>query len=231
MRRATIIECLALLIAGGVTLFSTSSARAGVVWTFYETTCAESPTGPPCPTSPNCNSFYCAPPLPFAAAQLDLFDIDSSDTFSYTQFEDQPPVETGDTDFSFMWGGTIEAPTAPDSVCFFSPGFVSGCQWNIRWASTATTLSISVDYKGGLNDNIDIGERGGMIGSDGTMPGCGMFAECTITGYWTLSSAPLPEPSSLASLAAGALMAISLCVARRKPPTTVRADCRDKEGH
>jgi hypothetical protein len=61
-------------------------------------------------------------------------------------------------------------------------------------------LGIFVNFFGGANDNINIGDTGGMIGSDGMMPGCGLFAECEITGFWTLSSSA-PDPSSVISFA------------------------------
>lgn len=205
MRTATMMRCLALLIAGGVTsTFWAVPAQAVVVWTFIETSCTAIAGG--------CDEL---PPLPGPiGATLTVPDINSSGTYSFFQSIDQPtPIVTGDMNFFFDWGGK-QAP--PPFLPCFQPVFVSFCQWDISFGSSPTGLDISVNYFGGLNDNINLFDPGteGMIGSDGIMPGCGDFRQCRITGFWTLSSSA-PEPSSVLTLAT-ALIGFFFFRARRR---------------
>lgn len=210
MRIAAVVKSLALLVMGSVAMLAPPAAHAGVSGTFYETACyEENPAGPMCPTSRS-GSFFFSGPLPAALAQFS--SPDNSGTYSFSQSDVAPtPVITGNTDFQFAWGnGEFHAPASPDRC--FNSSFVDFCRWNITWAASAAGFSIRVDFIGDLNANIDIGDFGGMIGSDGTIQGCGEFAECFITGYW-LSS--VPEPSSLAVLATS-LLGVLLVMARRR---------------
>jgi PEP-CTERM motif len=190
MRIAAIVKSMAFLLTGSVAMLAAPVAHAGVSATFYETACYEqTPSGPMCPTS-SPGSFFNSGPLPAALGHFS--SPDNSGSYSFSQSAQFPtPVVNGDTNFSFNWGAN-DAP--PSHLPCFNSAFVEVCRWDIGW----TTSSISIDFEGDINSNINIGNLGGMIGSDGPMPGCGEFAECAITGYWTFS---VPEPSSLAGLA------------------------------
>ena len=187
------MRCVALLIAGGVTLTLWAvPAQATVVWTFIETSCTSMDGG--------CKQLQ----LPAAiGATLTVPDINSSGTYSFYQdINDLTPIVSGDMNFLFEWGDA----SAPPSVlpCFHS-NLIFYCQWDIDFGSSPTGLFFNVNYFGGQNDNINLftgteGMAEGMIGSDNEINGCGIFAQCKITGFWTLSSSA-PEPSSVLSLA------------------------------
>ena len=204
MRRAAVMNSLALLIAAGVALtLATGPAKADVTWTFYETSCAPV-NGPTCVT----------PQFPFAVGQFILPDINSSGMYSFFNGGfGFPPVETGDTDFSFQFSGRT-APVPAMGPCVTTP---TGCKWNINFSSSGAGLGITVDYSlGGLGDSIDIyggSNWSGTIGSDGIILGCGSFLTCDVSGY--IATSAVPEPSSLGSLAS-ALAGIFLFMLGRR---------------
>lgn len=180
MRIAAMIWSFALLITGSVAMLAAPPAHGTVVWTFTETGCFAEVTGPPCSTV---GGFYFTPPLPAAVGHFILTDINSSGTYSFSQPGSVSTfVQTGDTDFLFIWGERI-APSVP---CV---GFFGTCEGTIIWSSAPTGLSLNVNYKGSENIMFNIGDIGGIIGSDSTIFGCGEFADCRVTGFW---SAPSP---------------------------------------
>jgi hypothetical protein len=198
-------------------LFVVSLAPSAKAWYFYETSCKEeAPGGPPCS-----GGFYFTPPLPFLAAEFVAGD--ASGTYSFFQSQLTPtPLVMGDDDFSFIWlPNPDNSAPPPITGCFFNPNFIDNCMWDVTWSQSPTALSISVDYHGALNTNIDIGNTGGMIGSDGFLTGCGEFAECYITGVWTLSEQlPLAEPSSFAILSGGLTIVVLFAVRRLRRATS-----------
>lgn len=212
MRITAMVVSFALLAAGSVAMLAAPAADAGVSGTFYETACFEqTPLGPPCPTDSS-GSFFDSGPLPAALGQFS--SSDSNGTYSFVENLSFPPVITGDPDFLFTWGGGIfRAP--PNHIPCFNPGFVDECRWDITWSSSlAAGLSIIVDFKGAENANINIGNVGGMIGSDAGMPGCGFFAECVISGFWVSS---VSEPSPLTGILPALLVVFFLMYRRRDP--------------
>src|SRR5262249_36165944 len=146
-------------------------------------------------------------------------DINSSGKYSYQIGPPIPPVETGDTDFFFNWGGLYSAPIVkgppgcPGAGSEFSP-----CIWDIQFASSASALAIEVDFQGVGPSfaTLAIGSSGGTISADGLMPGCGTFAECRITGFWSLAS--VPEPWSV-KLLVGSLIAMFVLVRSSGSPS------------
>ena len=175
------------------------TAKAGLLtWTFVETSCVGS-----------CQHFGDGYTFGKALAQLALSDgINSSGTYSYTNFPIITSKETGDP-FSFEWfnlgalkGGVMPVPFG--SFCSGSP-----CDLSLTFSSSATAgLSIDINTSAVVSTHINLGSAGGEIDSDGRMPGCGDFAACRITGVWNLS---VPEPSSL-SVFVIALMIIALVI-------------------
>jgi hypothetical protein len=166
-----------------VLMLSAASAQSGVVWTFIETSCISGNGG--------CQNLN----LPAPVAQLSLPDINSSGHYLY-ETPPVPPIEMGDTDFFLSWG--IPAIYAAPVVKGGTPALI----WDIAFASSAIGLGISIEFLGlpPNSGNIDVGTIGGSIGADGLMPGCGLFAQCSITGFWTLTS--VPEPSSFVLVSA-----------------------------
>lgn len=195
------MKSLALLITGGMVLaFSAAPVRAEV-WNFFETSCLTTDNACIVP-SPEIRS------LPLKIAQFST-ESNGSGNYSFSAnslFDPMPTIMQTGSSFDFEWDSLLSAPGgAASTTCFF------GCQWNVTFASSATDgLSLSVSYAGSSPEvNFFIGagggHGGGVIGSDGEMPGCGFFATCVIAGYWTTSSVPLPEPSSLTGLASAML--------------------------
>lgn len=176
-----IVTAILLAVLGGLGAV-TPVAAAPVTWSFTETACTSINGGCQAPL-----------PLPQTLGFLNLPDINSAGDFHYESF---PTVITsGDSDFSFTWG---------EEAGFQFPPFLSTYvdTFDITWASSPTDLSISIGFTGISSNNITLFSGGGSIGSDGFMPGCGMFAQCSITGFWSLKpAAPIPNPSSLALLA------------------------------
>ena len=103
-------------------------------------------------------------------------------------------------------------------------------EFDVAFASSPTSLSITAIYTAAFNDAcIQQGTltvpgfciladlESFLVGSDGSLVGCN-FAQCQITGNWVLTPAPVPEPSSFASLASsllGFLTAVLLLASRR----------------
>ncbi len=196
------IARLVLFAAGfAASVLSPIAARAEVIWTFTETSCTSSNGG--CVGNPGFS------PLPDTIGLLTLPNINSSGHYSYQVGPPVPPAETGDTDFFFSWGSLYSAPIVktPPGGCPGSGSAFAPCSWDITFASSLSMLTISIDFQGvGPNfPSLDIGNFGGTIGADGFMPGCGTFAECRITGFWSLAS--VPEPWSL-DLLIGSLIAM-----------------------
>lgn len=206
MRRATVTNILAILITAGVALtLAARPAKAGAVWTFYETSCTPVENVPPC----------MIPPFPIAVGQLALPDINSSGVYSFFNGGSGiPPVEMGDKDFALQ----IFYGSAPAmDFCMID---TSGCRWDIEFNSSIMALSISIYYsQPGLGEYTDIsgGNSGwsGTIYSDGPLPGCSYeaFAYCDVSGY--IATSAVPEPSSLGSLAS-ALTGIFLFMLSRR---------------
>jgi hypothetical protein len=183
---------LLFCVGAVVLMLSATSARCGVVWTFIETSCTSGNGG--------CQNLN----LPTAIAQLSLPDINSSSHYLY-ETPPVPPIETGDKDFLLTWGipDIYAAPVGNGGA----PALV----WNIAFASSAIGLAISIEFLGLApnSGNINVETTGGSIGADGLIPGCGVFAQCSLSGFWTLTS--VPEPSSLVVLA-GTIIVIFLFV-------------------
>lgn len=206
---------LVFLIASAVTLtLAGRAAQAEVTWTLYETSCTPF-DGPGCMT----------PAFPFEVGQLVIPNINSSGTYSFDN-EDlgSTPVETGDTDFSFEYGGVAVAPASdnPASSCDRVNIESIKCSWEIQFDSSPAGLSLTVDYMLSSNSttNVNIGTVGtdswsGRVGSDDGVLGCGGFLACNVSGYFMLSSVSVPEPSSLASLVSP-LIGIFLFVLKRR---------------
>jgi PEP-CTERM motif len=162
--------------------FGTAAMALPVTWTFIETGCTSSNGG--------CQNLQ----LPAAEGHLSLPDINSSGTYHFFRIQNTV-TETGDTDFSFQWPPSFEAPP-PGQMC---AGPASICQWDVDFASSNSGLGVAIHFSEDiLSNNIDIGATGGMIGSDALMPGCGTFAQCSVTGFWALTA--VPEPSSFTVL-------------------------------
>jgi hypothetical protein len=207
MRIAAMMRSFALLITGSVATLAAPAAHATAVWTFYETGCFAEVTGPPCSTV---GGNYFTPPLPAAVGHFILPDINSSGTYSFSQPGSVSTfVQTGDTDFLFIWGEGIEAPAGLTNSLLPCGGFFGTCEGTITWSSAPTRLDINVVYDGSANTMFNIGVNGGVIGSDSTIFGCGEFAECGVTGFWSA-----PEPSSLVSLAPELLIVFLVMYAR-----------------
>lgn len=198
MTRAGLVMAAALAV---LMMTCSAVARAGVIWTLYETSCTPE-SGAPCVT----------PPFPFAVGRLALPTIDSSGSYSYVD-----GVQSGDTDFAFSFAARTVPP--PTGGCA-SP--LADCSWMVNFSSSASGLSFSVEYHFGLlSDLIDIrsGANGwrGMIGSDSTMLGCGQFSTCLVSGLLSLT---VPEPSPLLILLAALCgylgLAFTITRARRR---------------
>ena len=184
------MKSLALLIAGGVALLAARSAQAGVVWNLYETSCTSFSTTP------------CDIPqgLPLLVGHLALPSLYDSGTYYYSSLT-LPPVESGDTNFSFIYNNNDDIPVI-NGRCGPGP-----CQIDLNFTSSLSGLSLRLSY----NDQLDSFSPlyangfswGGNVGSDDSMIGCGEFLACAVTGYLTLTSTP--EPSSLLTLASADL--------------------------
>ncbi len=228
-----------LLVLAGLALgLPASPVRAAVMWTFFETSC----------TANNGSNCTFQPSGGLALAQLTLPDINSSGTWSgsFTASTDTF-TSTGDTNFLFQLTGS--SPQAPDG--FPGGGFIpanptdmeDNIEFDIAFASSPTSLSITAIYTAAFNDvciqqgtlmvpgGCALGPPFGSFrfGSDGSLVGCNA-TQCQITGNWELTPAPVPEPSSFASLASsllGFLTTILLLASRRNgvsPVPLIRAE-------
>lgn len=197
------MKSLALLIAGGVVLaLSAVPVRATPVppvWTYFATSCNGCSHQIP-PTE-----FY-SPPRAFAT----FSSPDSSGTYSFYSSGTYPgpPFEvTGNDNFAFYWGND-PAFFAPAQITDPCPGSsLTGCGWTVTWAQGATGLSINVRF-GNEFTGFQVDDTMVSISSDLIAPHCGDGSgpsECSFTGYWTTSSVPLVEPSSLVGLASAIL--------------------------
>lgn len=171
---------------------------ASVTGIFYETACfLESPAGPSCPG------------LLLPAALGQFSSSDNSGSYSFVEAEGVGPIISGDDNFSFSWEGPSDFSAPPSDLPCFHSSFISECVWNVTWTASSSSVSVEIHFHGDQNANIDIGNGGGMIGSDGIMPGCGMFAECDISGYWDWSSSfRASGPSSVIGLATSIFMMV-----------------------
>ncbi len=219
--RLAILARLTLLVLAGVALgLPASPVRAAVMWTLNSTSCTTVTIGSPCTLQPG------------ELAQLALPDINSSGTWSgFFNASTDTFTETGDTNFVFqLIGSSLEAPDDFHGLGFSpaAPQDLSDkIEFDIAFASSPTSLSITAIYTAAFNDvcirqgTLTVpgfcvleGSTSFLVGSDGSLVGCN-FAQCQITGNWAL--APVPEPSSFASLVSsllGFLTAI-LLLARR----------------
>jgi hypothetical protein len=110
-----------------------ASAKATVIWSFYETSCTYSTDGP------------CTLPMqPTVIAELTLPGPTSTGTASWPG--SGPPTLTGDADFTFT--PAVSNPVAPPSygisniscgVGFFSPATI--CNYDISWSEVAGQLT------------------------------------------------------------------------------------------
>jgi len=176
-------------------VLSISGAQAAVIWTFTETSCTSTNGG--CTGNPG---FF--PPLPVAVASLTLPDISSSGHYSY--LGSTPPTELGDKDFLLIWGAPLTTFTAP------VPENRTAFSWDVTFASSPSGPQLNIQFFGdSFSDNITFLSSGflgsGSIGSDRFIPGCGTFAQCQISGLWSLAS--VPEPWSV-DLLIGSLIAM-----------------------
>lgn len=197
MRITAMLVSFALLAAGSVAMLAAPAAHATAVWTFTETACFESTSiTTPCPTAPTGSDFDSGP-LPAAIGQFTVSNGAQSGTYP---IRGGGPT-SGDA-FLLNWGRLIDlVPCSMPSVC----------QGTLSFAANGRPGS--VDFENGLTDlNFHLSGEGGMIGSDTTIPGCGQFAECIITGSWALTSAP--EPSSLTCL--GTLLVVFFVIANAR---------------
>jgi hypothetical protein len=103
-------------------------------------------------------------------------------------------IGTGDPNFSFNTEPFAFAPARPGEATLF----------DITWASSDGNLAIALAFEGPIWD-FHLGDNGGEIGSDDWAFGCGLFADCTVAGFWSDPSGavPVPTPSPLALLATG----------------------------
>ena len=191
MTMRAMMKSLAPLIAGGVALaLSAVPVRAmpvPPVWTYFATSCYG--CGAPPPTF----TLFYSPSRAIAT----FSSPDRSGTYSFSQSQlGGAPVIMGNDDFNFSWNG-IPPVIAPfhNNLCSF--GYGEGCGFFIIWAQSAFGLSIQAGY--GDNQN-DITVRDTLI-TEVSDPDFG----ANYTGYWTTSSVPLPEPSSVAGLASAVL--------------------------
>ncbi len=222
-----IMKSLALLIAGGVALaLSAAPVRAmpvPPVWTYFATSCLG--CGGLVGNSEVSVSF--SPPRALAT----FSSPDRSGTYSFYEFEtptNTPPIiiVSGDDNFFFSW--------ATDPVIFIPRPFfncfqfgVSGCGWTVTWDQSASGLSIGVMFGDGLTGMRLTNTFVLFAGSDsetGNPPPCDLDSfsySCTFTGYWTTSSVPLPEPSSLVGLAS-AILGFFVILLRREQAEPLR---------
>lgn len=193
---SAMMKSLALLIAGGVALLAARSAQAGVVWNLYETSCTAD-------TAPTCDI---PQGLPLLVGRLILPSLYDSGVYHYSSFP-PPPVESGDTNFSFIYGDYKYIPVI-NELC--------PCQTDVSFTSSLSGLSLIINYKNEQDDFIPLSASGfswhANVGSDLGFVGCGERLACTVTGYLTLTRTP--EPSSILTLAS-ALLWIFLIMLRR----------------
>jgi hypothetical protein len=130
-----------LVLAGMVVALPVSAVRAAVIWTFFETSCT-AVDGSNCTFQP-----------PGGLAQLTLPDINDSGTWSgFYNASTNTFTETGDTNFLFQL----------DSSGLRAPGFsaagvgdiIADIQFDIAFASSPTSLSITAIYTAAFNDGV-----------------------------------------------------------------------------
>jgi hypothetical protein len=125
-------------------------------------------------------------------------------TFDFADLAGSRPVPSSAFDWWIAWcGGDI--------------GCGSGTAVRIDVAASNGALSIGI-FEQLNNAEANLGgtnlSTSGRIGSDGPALGCGVYAVCDISGYWTLAD-PVPEPSS-GSLLVGGLLTLLLIASRRR---------------
>jgi hypothetical protein len=202
-----------LSLVGGLALLASPARADPVTWNFVETSCSSANGG--------CSGYGGGQPftLPVAIASITL---PSSGNFSGSYIVDcivdcgaSACTVTATGDFTLTTGIT-GMPPIPSSnwVEAYCGGPIVDCApgraVDISVAESNGVLSASI-FAELNNADINLGDMGGVISSDGTAVGCGSFVTCDITGYWALA---VPEPSS-ASLLAGGLLALLLIASRR----------------
>jgi hypothetical protein len=213
--------CILLLLIGAAAMVSTRSARSSVIWTFHETSCTA------------LNGSDCTYQPPGGLAELVLPDVNSHGSWSFFyNSSTHMMTETGDTDFSFQLAGPSPSFQAPGFHLARPPDIFADVDYEIAFASSASSLSIAVVYSS-FSDAFCI--RQGTATVPGTcviqavgapflvatdssfLLGCD-FTQCNIDGNWALAF--VPEPSSLAELTsglAGVLISLLLAAALRSP--------------
>jgi hypothetical protein len=153
-------------------------------------------------------------PIPCCAWNFLFSSPDSSGTYSFSlSYTDPIPVVTGNDNFLFTWGFLIGPP--PPSITNPCSASITGCGWNVTWFQSATDLSINVVY-GDEYTGFQVDDTLASVGSDGGIFPCrGPPTDCSFTGYWTTSSVPIPEPSSLVGGLASAILGFFLIMLRR----------------
>ena len=156
-------------------------AAADPSWNMVETACSS-------------NNGGCQAPL---GLPLTIGATTGSGTYTSTAFG--PFSESGD--FSIDFGQNTNFTSSSPAYCT-SPAD-SQCSVNISLTDTISGVTGILDFVShGDMTNIQLAFSGttfsGTWGSDGTLQGCGTFANCTISGELI----PAPEPSSGAVLVA-----------------------------
>jgi hypothetical protein len=162
----------------------TLEVRATPLWQFVETSCTSSNGG--------CGGLGHGGPLPSSLPAV-IATFNSPDPAGQFYFcnlngtalgpcpldpsNDHAPVEIGDPNFTLSWTG----------VYYSSYTCRIACEFNIAWADYAPTTIYFIQPS--FSANLDIGADGGADGSDSYIAGCGIFAQCSITGYWTVAEA------------------------------------------
>jgi hypothetical protein len=226
VKLASLKCCIVLLLIGAVAVVSTNSARSSAIWTFHETSCTAL-KGSNCTYQP-----------PGGLAQLVLPGINSNGSWSFFyNSSTHMTTETGDTDFSFQLAGPSPSFQAPGFHLARPPDILADVDYEIAFASSASSLSIAVVYSS-FSDAFCIRQGTAMVLGTCAIPAVGApflvatdssfllgcdFTECNIDGSWTLAF--VPEPSSLAELASGlAGVLISLVLVAALPsPSRIRS--------
>lgn len=192
-----------------VGIFSIPHADAGPIsWNVVETTCISGSGG--CISGPeysggdvcvssdaSCPSGYVTPSDPIELP-VTIGSIEGSGTYTsdFGEYSESGDFKTtlGFPYFSF----SSESPL----YCSISDSFV-GCMVDINLTSTPSGVTGNVTWSSPTGTNADLDFDGltfdGGWGSDGTLGGCGFFAQCFISGELVTT----PEPSSLPILLSG----------------------------